>query len=136
MNSTLMPELFWLTLVTLLTSVMWVPYIINWIAENGVVEALWRPMNFDHSQPRAQWAVRMLRAHENAVEHLVIFATLVLVLNALSITTSLTVTACAVYFWARLAHFLCFTFAVPAMRVLTFLVGFGAQVTLFAAILA
>ena len=65
MNSTLTPELFWLTLVTLLTSVMWVPYIINWIAENGVVDALWRPMNFDHSQPRARWAVRMLRAHEN-----------------------------------------------------------------------
>ena len=62
MNSTLTPELFWLTLVTLLTSVMWVPYIINWIAENGVVDALWRPMNFDHSQPRARWAVRMLRA--------------------------------------------------------------------------
>jgi len=136
MNSTLTPELFWLTLVTLLTSAMWVPYIINWIAENGVVDALWRPMNFDHSQPRARWAVRMLRAHENAVENLVIFATLVLVLNALSISTPLTVTACAVYFWARLTHFLCFTFAVPAMRVVSFLVGFGAQVALLAAIFA
>jgi uncharacterized MAPEG superfamily protein len=128
-------ELYWLTLVTLLTGLMWIPYILNWIVEHGIIDALWRPQNYDHSQPRAHWAARMLRAHENAVENLVIFATLVLILTALNVSTSLTVAACVVYFWARLAHFLSFTFAVPGMRVLTFLVGFGAQMALVVEIL-
>lgn len=130
MNGTLPQELYWLTLVTFLTAVMWIPYILNWIVEHGVIDALWKPLNFDHSKPRAAWAARMLRAHENAVENLVIFATLVLILNAVNISTPLTEVACLAYFWARLAHFLCFTFAIPGMRVLTFLGGFAAQMVL------
>ena len=127
---TLPPELFWLTLTTLMTALFWVPYIINWMIEQGVVKAVWDPDDYDHSRPRAAWAVRMFQAHQNAVENLVIFAPLVLTLHALGISTDITVTACAVYFWARAAHFLVFTFAVPLLRVLTFATAFGAQVVL------
>ena len=127
---TLPPELYWLTLTTLMTALFWVPYIINWMVEQGVVKAVWDPEDYDHSRPRAAWALRMLRAHENAVENLVIFAPLVLTLHALGISTDTTVTACAVYFWARAAHFLVFTFAVPLLRVLTFATAFGAQMVL------
>jgi uncharacterized MAPEG superfamily protein len=127
---TLPPELYWLTLTTLMTALFWVPYILNWMVEQGVVKAVWDPDDYDHSRPRAAWAVRMFQAHQNAVENLVIFAPLVLTLHALGISTDITVTACAVYFWARAAHFLVFTFAVPLLRVLTFATAFGAQMVL------
>ncbi len=127
---TLSPELYWLTLTTLMTALFWVPYIINWMVEQGVVKAVWDPGDYDHSTPRAAWALRMLRAHENAAENLVIFAPLVLTLHALSISTDATVTASAVYFAARAAHYLVFTFGIPLLRVLTFATGFGAQMVL------
>ena len=127
---TLPPELFWLTLTTLMTALFWVPYILNWMVEQGAVKAVSDPDDYDHSRPRAAWAVRMFQAHQNAVENLVIFAPLVLTLHALGISSDATVTACAVYFWARAAHFLVFTFAVPLLRVLTFATAFGAQMVL------
>lgn len=124
------PELFWLTLTTVMTALFWVPYIINWIVEHGIIKAVWNAEEYDHSAPRAAWALRMLRAHENAVENLVVFAPLVLTLQLLDISTDATVMACAVYFFARAAHYLVFTFAIPLLRVLTFATGFGAQMVL------
>ena len=76
-----------------------------------------------------------MRAHTNAVENLVVFAPLVLTLNALGISTSATATACAVFFWARLAHYLVFTFGIPVVRTLSFAVGFAAQAVLVLTIL-
>ena len=127
---TLSPELYWLTLTTLMTALFWMPYIINWVVEQGFFKAVWDPNDYDHSKPRAAWAMRMFQAHENAVENLVIFAPLVLTLHALDISTDTTVTACAVYFAARAAHFLVFTFGIPLLRVLTFAIAFGAQMVL------
>ena len=127
---TLSPELYWLTLTTLMTALFWMPYIINWVVEQGFFKAVWDPNDYDHSKPRAAWAMRMFQAHENAVENLVIFAPLVLTLHALGISTDITVTACAVYFAARAAHFLVFTFGIPLLRVLTFAIAFGAQMVL------
>jgi len=127
---TLSPELYWLTLTTLMTALFWMPYITNWIIEQGFLKAVWDPNDYDHSKPRAAWAMRMFQAHENAVENLVIFAPLVLTLHALDISTDTTVTACAVYFAARAAHFLVFTFGIPLLRVLTFAIAFGAQMVL------
>ena len=42
--------------------------------------------------------------------------------------------ACAVYFWARLAHVIVYTLGVPVLRTLAFAVGFVAQVALVLAI--
>ena len=127
---TLSPELYWLTLTTLMTALFWMPYIINWVVEQGFFKAVWDPNDYDHSKPRAAWAMWMFQAHENAVENLVIFAPLVLTLHALDISTDTTVTACAVYFAARAAHFLVFTFGIPLLRVLTFATAFAAQMVL------
>ena len=41
-----------------------------------------------------------------------------------------TATACVVYFWARVVHLLAYTFAIPWVRTLAFVAGFGAQATL------
>jgi uncharacterized MAPEG superfamily protein len=83
---------------------------------------------------QSPWAQRMMAAHVNAVENLVIFAPLVLTARALSITTAATAFACALYFWSRLAHVVVYTFGIPVLRTLSFVGGFVAEVLLVLAI--
>ena len=63
-----------------------------------------------------------------------IFAPLVLILDAQGHSTESTVIACAVYFWARLVHAIVYTMGVPVLRTLAFTVGFLAQVALVLAV--
>jgi len=120
-------ELMSLSWVVALQLVMWIPYILNMIAVRGLMDAVGYP---DNPKPMAGWAVRMKAAHYNAVENLVVFATLVLMANVVGVSNETTVLACQVYFWARLAHFLLYTFAVPFGRTLAFAVGWLCQVAL------
>ncbi len=133
--SEMSPELFWLAVTTTMTALLWLPYISNWILEKGLIASIWDPIEYDHNQAKAAWARRMLKAHENAAENLAVFAPLVLILHTLGISTPATVVACMVYFAARLTHVIVFTLAIPALRVISFLVGFGAQMVLAWAIL-
>lgn len=126
-------ELLWLTLTAILTGLMWVPYILDRIMVRGLMGAMANPSRND--KPQAAWAQRLYFAHTNAVENLVIFACLVLVLDATGHSTRNTAIACAVYFWARLAHVIVYTLGIPVFRTLAFAVGFVAQVVLALAIL-
>ena len=121
-------ELTSLSWVLALQLVMWVPYILNQIAVRGLVKAVSYPEN---PPPIAPWAERMKKAHYNAVENLVVFAALVLMANAIGVTNDMTVLACDIYFWARVAHLLLYTFAVPWGRTLAFAVAWACQVVLF-----
>jgi uncharacterized MAPEG superfamily protein len=120
-------ELLWLVFVTTLTAVIWIPYILDRIAVWGLMDAVGYPEN---PKPQSPWARRLMAAHANAVENLVVFAALVLAAHAAGVSNSATLLACEVYFWARVAHVLACTFAVPWVRTLAFAVGFGSQVTL------
>ena len=71
-----------------------------------------------------------MKAHSNAVENLVVFATLVLAANITGVTSDVLGTAAIVYFWARLVHAAAYTFAVPWVRTLAFTAGFFAQVAI------
>ena len=118
------PELRYLAYVSLLTGLIWVPYILNTVMVRGLVDAVGYPTS---PKPLAPWAQRMKAAHYNAVENLVVFAALVLTAHAAG-TTNAAIAGCAiVYFWARLVHLLAYTFAVPWVRTLAFAVGFGCQ---------
>ena len=117
-------ELMYLTLVTVLTAVIWIPYILNLILIRGVVDAVGYP---EDPKPLAAWAVRMKAAHYNAVENLVVFAVLVLVAHAVGANNACTAAAAAVYFWARVAHLLAYTFRIPWVRTIAFVVGWLAQ---------
>lgn len=121
-------ELMSLSWVLALQLVMWIPYILNMIAVRGLMDAVGYPEN---PKPMAGWAQRMKAAHYNSVENLVVFAALVLVAHVAGITNDTTVLACQIYFWARLAHLLLYTFAVPFGRTLAFAVGWICQVALF-----
>lgn len=120
-------ELKYLALVTTFTALMWVPYILNMIMVRGVVDAVGYPEN---PKPMAPWATRMKAAHYNAVENLVVFASLVLIAHAVGVKGEATALACIIYFWARAVHFLAYTFRIPWVRTLAFVVGWGCQVTL------
>lgn len=128
MKTAMTTELYWLVLTVLLTSVIFVPYILNRMKEHGIWPALWNPQ--PDTRPKAPWAERLMRAHANAVENLVVFAPLVLALQVVGTSTSATVTASMVYFFARLAHVLLYTFAAPLLRTVAFVIGFGCQLTL------
>jgi uncharacterized MAPEG superfamily protein len=117
-------QLLYLTYVALLTAVMWIPYILNEIAVRGVVDAVGYPPN---PKPLAPWASRLKAAHYNAIENLAVFATLVLVANAMHLSNHAIEQSCVVYFWARVVHVLAYTFAIPWVRTLAFVVGFLAQ---------
>jgi uncharacterized MAPEG superfamily protein len=120
-------ELLYLTCVTALTGLLWVPYILDRIAVWGLTDTVGYPAN---PKPQSAWAERLIKAHYNAVENLVVFAALVLAAHAAGLSNSATATACVVYFWARVVHVLAYTFAVPWVRTLAFAVGFFAQAAL------
>jgi len=120
-------ELTYLTWVTTLTAVMWMPYILNMIMVRGLLDAVGYPKD---PAPLSPWASSMKAAHANAVENLVVFAALVLIANAVDVSNAATAMACQVYFWARVVHVLSYTARIPWVRTISFAVGFGCQVTL------
>ena len=126
------PELFWLTLTVILTGLLWVPYILNRCMVRGLGGAMANPT--PGAKPHAPWATRLMFAHDNAVENLVVFAPLVLILSQIDYSTKWTVWACATYFWARVAHLVVYTLGLPVFRTLAFTVGFLAQAVLALAI--
>lgn len=117
-------ELMYLALVTALTGILWVPYILDRIAVRGLMDAVGYP---DSPKPQSPWAQRLMKAHANAVENLVVFASLVLLAQVAGVTSDVVVTAAVVYFWARVVHAVAYTLAVPWVRTVSFAVGFFAQ---------
>ena len=110
-------ELYWLTLTCLLTSLLWLPYILNLISVRGLMGAMGYP---DNPAPMAAWAQRLKNAHYNAVENLVVFGLLVVIAHLAEVRTALTATACVVYFWSRLAYAVIYALGIPVARTLVF----------------
>lgn len=120
-------ELSYLALVAGLTAIMWVPYILNLIMVRGLLDAVGYPAD---PKPLAPWASRMKAAHANAVENLVVFAPLVLVVEIAGVNNGTTALACTLYLWARVVHFGAYTLAIPWVRTVAFVAGFLCQLTL------
>jgi uncharacterized MAPEG superfamily protein len=125
-------ELMWLTLTVILTGILWIPYMIDRAKVRGLMAAMDNPSRND--KPQSPWAQRLYFAHTNAVENLVIFASLVLILDSMGHSTESTAIACAVYFWARLVHAVIYALGIPVLRTLAFTVGFLAQAALVLAV--
>ena len=125
-------ELFWLTLTVAMTGLIWVPYILDRFAVRGIWGTLDNPRPGD--KPQSPWAQRMMAAHVNAAENLVLFAPLVLTAHALGISTGATAFACGLYFWSRLAHVVVYTLGIPVARTLAYTGGWLALAILVLAI--
>ena len=117
-------ELMYLALVTTFTALLWIPYILDRVSVWGLMDSVGYP---DNPKPQSLWARRLMRAHANAVENLVVYAALVLTANAAGISNGAIATAAMVYFWARVIHALAFTFGIPWVRTLSFVAGFLCQ---------
>ncbi len=126
-------EIQYLAYATVLTGLMWVPYVLDRFVKRGIADTVGYPAQ---PKPQSPWAERLMKAHRNAVENLVVFAALVLAAQAAGVGNSATEGAAILYLWARLVHALAYTFAVPWLRTLGFLGGFAAQAILAWQILA
>jgi uncharacterized MAPEG superfamily protein len=123
-----MTTLHWLAASAILTALFWVPYILERMVSLGLIGAL-KPVEPADELEQRLWARRAKRAHYNAVENLVVFATLVLVANGLGkADVPAVLTSAQAYFWARVVHFPALTFGWPGIRTVAFLVAFAAQV--------
>jgi uncharacterized MAPEG superfamily protein len=126
------PEIYWMTLTVFMTALYWLPYVLERMAVRG----LWPAFAGAIPQtPDSPWVHRAIRAHQNAVENLVVFVPAVLTAHALGISTPATRAAAAVYFFARLTHFFVYTAGVPVVRTLAFTAGWVAQLVILASIL-
>jgi uncharacterized MAPEG superfamily protein len=117
-----------------MTSLMWVPYVLDRVMMRGLTGAMANPSPTD--KPQSPWAQRLMAAHVNAVENLVIFAPLVLATQDLNvnIATAGTTFACQLYFYSRLVHVIVYTLGIPVLRTLAFVGGFIAQAILVLAL--
>ena len=128
------PELYWLMLTVLMTAFLWLPYILDRVVVRGALPAL-LDRKAETGHPHSEWAKRAIRAHENAVENLIIFAPAVLAAHMLGVSTELTQTAVVVYFFARLAHYAIYVSGAPFFRTIAFVAGWAAQIAVILAVL-
>ena len=129
------PELFWLALTATMTGLFWLPYILNRAGRSGLAGALLTPKMEDRPV-EAEWALRAKRAHSNAVENLVVFTALIVVAQLAGVSNQLTAFAAALYFWARLGHFLVLTLGIPYARTLIWTASWVAEMILAWQVLA
>jgi uncharacterized MAPEG superfamily protein len=127
------PEILYTTLTAAYTGVIWVPIIVNRLVEMGPWKALKNPE--PDVRPQADWAYRMAHAHRNAIENLVVFAPLAIIVHVLGLGSPTTAAAAAIFFFARVAHAAIYTFGIPLLRTIAFFVGFLCQMALATRIL-
>ncbi len=121
-------ELYWLTLTLVFTGLLWVPYILQLIVQQGMLTALWDPTG---AHPHdADWALRAKRAHTNAIENIAVFAPLVMLVEMQGLNGGITETAAVVFFFVRFAHYFIFMAALPVIRTVAFMIGFGCQMVM------
>ena len=125
-------ELCYLACSAGLSALIWVPYVLARLWTWGLVATTGYPEN-----PPAVpgWAQRLQRAHNNLVENLAPFAALVLVAHVAEISTSLTVLGATLFFYARLAHILFYTLAIPWVRTLSFAVSWAGMALILVALI-
>ena len=113
--------LLWLAATALLTTLMWIPYGLNRMQVQGMLGAMGNREK--DNPPLAAWAYRAQRAHTNAMENLVVFATLVLVAHVAGVADVVTLWAAGVYFWARLLHYIVYAAGIIGLRTAIWAVG-------------
>jgi uncharacterized MAPEG superfamily protein len=118
-------ELEMLVWVATLTLLMWIPYVLSGIINDGLVASLkWK----GDEKPRFMWAERAKRAHYNAIENLIPFAAIVIVAHIANISNEATASAAMAYFWLRAIHYLFYTLGVSYIRTPAFIGSWLAQI--------
>lgn len=132
--------LFWLAMTAVVTMFMGFPYVLERIARVGLVAANYTKegtAGFEQaSETPARWAERAYRAHRNAIESLAIVAILVLTAHVAGVTDPNVLLGVQIYFFARLAHYFAYVFAIPMIRPLLFFAAWGGMALIAYTLLA
>ena len=130
-------ELYWLTLISLQTAVMFIPYVLNLFYKRGILGAFnyYEPKN----PPLSDWALKAKAAHQNSVENLVVLApatiAYVLLMGPEVRTGQGIVTSLQIYFCARMAHYMVYSFKFNFARTVFFLMGWFATINIIVQVL-
>jgi uncharacterized MAPEG superfamily protein len=81
--------------------------------------------------PIEGWAGRANRAHRNMLENLVLFATLVLVAQALGKFNAMTALGAQLFFWSRVAYAIVYLIGIPMLRTLLYVVSVVGLIMIF-----
>ena len=110
-------ELEMLAWTSILTTFMWLPYVIARIGKVGLFQVL----NYTSDTiALPDWAERAKKAHYNSVENLISFAALILIAHSAGLSNQATETAALAYFYLRITHYLVYISGVPFARTLIF----------------
>ncbi len=121
-------DLLYLTLSAGLCAILWVPYILSRIQQQGLANAV----GYMENPPEPpDWAKRANRVHLNFVENLAPFAALVLVAHIVGLAGETTAFGAALFFWARIVHTVVFYAGIPWARTLAFAVSWVGMVMIF-----
>ena len=104
---------------------------IAWMVDKVRVRGLAKVTGYpSESEPLSPWGHRAWIAHEDAIQNLVVFGALVLVLHLAGETNAVIRGAAVLYFWARVLHALVYLLAIPRVKTVAFLAAFAAQLLL------
>jgi len=110
------PEIYWLTINVVLTTMMVIPYATyRTIKLGGLWQVFLRPLPGDAPFDE-QWAHRAYRAHMNAFEGLILFAPIAIGIHITGTGNEITALSAAIFFWARLIYIPMYYFNVPILR--------------------
>ena len=121
-------EIYWLTLTVIMTVLLWIPQILNSLIKSGPAKAFLYPDAA--AEHYSDWAQRSKAAHNNAVQNLVIFSPLVILLVLLDLDNNLTSLTAMIYFVTRVLHYILHVLAIPLLRTVAFLTGFVCQLVI------
>jgi uncharacterized MAPEG superfamily protein len=121
-------ELLYLTWVSVLCLLLWVPY----IAGESLTFGSLTPNDYKVPplRTRPTWINRSHRSHLNLVENLPSFATLILVAHVSNSNTMITSVAAMIFFWSRIAQTIIHFSGIPYLRTLLFLTGWISQLVI------
>ena len=122
-------DLRYLAYTAILTSSLWIPYVIAQTLTNGPLTRL----NYvDPAQrPLPLWGRRADRAYINAVEAFAPFAALVIVAYVTGKANGITAFWAACFFWLRLTHAVVYLLAAPYVRTVVFTLGWVSVAGIF-----
>lgn len=121
-------EIFYLVLSTGLCLVLWVPYLMERIFNQGLIDTAGYP---EKIAAPAKWAQRSKLAHNNMLENLPIFAILIICLSILEVSNANTLLAASLFFYARVVHAVVYTLGIPWVRTIAFVASWLANIILF-----
>jgi uncharacterized MAPEG superfamily protein len=104
------------------------------IAASGATQQVGLPLlagNRENMPEITGWAGRANRAHRNMLENLVLFAALVLIVQATGKSNAMTVLGAHLFFWGRLAYAGIYLAGIPWLRTGAFAVAVVGMVLIF-----